>query len=64
MPPSLEAALANLDAYPRWFVALCLAVVAMVAVWLLVKILKWTLYLAAVAVVVWVLGGIAAWWLG
>ncbi len=51
-------------AYPRWLVALVLALGAIVATWILAKVLKWTLYAAAVISLVCVLAGIAVWWLG
>jgi hypothetical protein len=50
----------DLSAYPRWAVILAGAAVAAVALWLLMKVLKWTLWLLIGAVV---LGGLgwAAW---
>jgi hypothetical protein len=53
MPSFLE----SLGEYPRWFVVACLTIVAAVGLWILVKVLKWTLYLL-IAVVL--LGGGAA----
>jgi uncharacterized membrane protein YjjP (DUF1212 family) len=50
--------------YPRWLVALVLALAAVLATWLLAKLLKWTVYAAAVVALVCVLAGIAVWWLG
>jgi hypothetical protein len=56
--------LQQLEAYPRWLVLLGTVGGSVVAVWALAKILKWTFYLLAVALV----GGLALfgilWWLG
>ena len=46
----------DLSAYPRWAVILAGAAVAAVALWLLMKVLKWTLWLLIGAVL---LGGLA-----
>lgn len=43
--------------YPRWLVAACLTVVVAVAIWVIAKILKWSLYLLLILVLV---GGVAA----
>ena len=51
-PPFLD----SLGEYPRWFVVACLAVVAAVGLWIVAKILKWTLYLLIAAILI---GGIA-----
>jgi hypothetical protein len=62
--PLAEAAVRSfmfdLSAYPRWAVILAGAAVAAVALWLLMKVLKWTLWLLIGAVL---LGGLvwAAW---
>ena len=40
-PKPLFDSLAN---YPHWFVAACLTLVVAAAVWLLAKLLKWSLY--------------------
>ena len=50
--------------YPKWLVAIVLALSAVVAIWLLAKLLKWTIYAAAAVALVCVLAGIAVWWLG
>jgi hypothetical protein len=42
LPPSVAQALAG---YPPWLVITSLVVVALLALWVLGKILKWTLYL-------------------
>ena len=56
--PLAEAAVRSftfdLSAYPRWVVILAGAAVAAVALWLLMKVLKWTLWLLIGAVL---LGG-------
>jgi hypothetical protein len=49
----------DLSEYPRWAVILAGTAVAAVALWLMMKVLKWTLWLLIVAVV---LGGLA--WAG
>ena len=46
----------DLSAYPRWAVILAGAAVAAVALWLLMKVLKWTLWLLIGIVL---LGGLA-----
>lgn len=53
LPPFLQ----SLGEYPRWLVVACLTVVAAAGLWLLIKVLKWTLYLALAVVL---LGGAAA----
>lgn len=58
----LESALQNLAHYPRWFVTLCAVIVAAAAIWLLAKLLKWTLYLVALAVFGFVVAGLIVWW--
>jgi len=42
-PPT--SVLDSLAAYPRWLVAACLTVVAAALIWVMAKVLKWTLYL-------------------
>lgn len=60
----IQSALENLSAYPRWLVATCGVIVALAVLYILGKVLKWTIYLmvagAAIAVV---LGGVY-WWMG
>lgn len=46
----------SLAGYPEWLVAACLTVVAAVAIWLVAKLLKWSLYFLMVLVLV---GGVA-----
>lgn len=57
LPPYLE----SMGEYPRWFVVFCLTVVVAVGLWVLVKVLKWTLYLLIAVVLLG--GGAAAVWL-
>jgi hypothetical protein len=52
----------SLAGYPPWFVAACVTVVAIVLVWLVAKMLKWSLYLlmglvlaAGVGTTIWLL---------
>jgi uncharacterized membrane protein len=54
----------NLEAYPAWLVASCAIIAAVGLVWLLVKVLKWTLYLAAMAVAGFAVTAVVLWWLG
>ncbi|MDD2763637.1 MAG: hypothetical protein PHE83_06645 [Opitutaceae bacterium] len=56
--------LAPLAAYPRWFVITCLVLVALGVGWVLVKLVKWTLYLAFAAVLLALVLAAAAWLLG
>lgn len=49
LPPTFFDSLAD---YPDWFVVTCVTVVMAVAIWVLVKLLKWALWLALIAVVV------------
>lgn len=46
-----------LSGYPEWLVAAVLTIVAVVAIWLVAKLLKWSLYLLMVMVLV---GGVIA----
>lgn len=62
--PDPALVLESLSAYPRWLVAIGLAVSAVLVIWLLAKLLKWTLYAAAALAATCVLAGIAVWWLG
>jgi hypothetical protein len=49
----------DLSAYPRWLVVLVATCVVVVALWILMKVLKWTLWLLIIGVF---LGGLA--WAG
>ena len=56
LPPFLQ----SLGEYPRWFVVACLIIVSAVGLWMLIKALKWTLYLL-LAVVLLGGGSVVAW---
>ena len=60
----IEQALRNLESYPRWLVATCGVIVALAGVWVLAKLLKWTIYLAATLAAICVVIGIVVWWWG
>jgi hypothetical protein len=51
----------SLAAYPRWFVAACTTIVVAAVIWLLIKLLKWSLYFLMTLVIV--AGAIATVWL-
>lgn len=60
----IEPMVQNLAAYPRWLVATCSVIVALAALWVVGKLLKWTLFvILAVAMLTVVAGGLF-WWLG
>jgi hypothetical protein len=59
----LESALQNLAHYPRWFVTLCVVIVGAAAIWVLAKLLKWTLYLAVLAVLGVGALALVVWWM-
>lgn len=61
---ALDPIMQNLAAYPRWLVALCGVIVGLGLIWVLVKVLKWTLYLAAIVAAGCVVTGLVLWWLG
>ena len=42
----------SLKAYPEWFVVACVTIVAAVAIWVLVKLLKWALWALLIGVLV------------
>ena len=54
-PPNVL--LDSLAGYPRWFVAACATIVLAVLLWVVAKILKWSLYLLIALVVI---AGVAA----
>jgi len=58
VPPGFE----SLADYPRWLVVACVTVVLAAAIWIVMKLLKWTLWLLLFAVLVTGLGA-AAWML-
>ena len=49
--PAAPTMLDSLADYPRWFVVLCGTIVLAVAIWVLMKLLKWTLWLLIFGVV-------------
>jgi hypothetical protein len=53
--------LESLAAYPRWLVVACLTILAAAGLWVLAKVLKWTLYLVIALVLLG--GGAAVVWL-
>ena len=59
LPPSVAQALAG---YPPWLVITSLVVAALLALWVLGKILKWTLYVLLVLLLIGA-GGFAIWML-
>jgi len=63
MPLSLPPTtlLDSLAAYPRWFVAACLTIVAVVGIWVFAKLLKWSLYLLMILVLI--VGAVTTVWL-
>ena len=61
MDDQVRTAFDSLALYPRWFVALCTTLALALVVWVLGKILKWTIYLAVGAVLV--LGAAVTIWL-
>ena len=50
LPP--KTLLDSLAGYPHWFVALCLTLVSAAVIWLLAKLLKWSLYLLIALVLI------------
>lgn len=61
LPPPDPSMFDSLAAYPRWFVVACGTIVAAALIWILAKLLKWSLYLLLVAVVAF--GLVATLWL-
>lgn len=59
----VDVLIQNLSLYPRWLVALVTIVAAALVVWVLAKVLKWTIYLAAIVAFGCVVAGVIAWWL-
>jgi len=56
MPESLKPLLNSLREYPSWFVALCLCLAGATAIYVLAKLIKFTLYALLILVLV---GGLA-----
>jgi uncharacterized membrane protein YhdT len=46
------AVIESLKGYPEWFVVACVTIVAAVAIWVLVKLLKWALWALLIGVLV------------
>jgi hypothetical protein len=60
----LESWLHPLRAYPRGFVLACFALTLGTVIWVIAKMLKWSVYAVATVVFVVVTGGFAVWlWL-
>jgi hypothetical protein len=60
----LSRLLAPLAAYPRWFVVTCAVLVAAGAGWVLVKVIKWTIYVVILLVLLGLVLLAVAWLLG
>ena len=60
----LNHLLAPFAAYPRWMVLTCFAVVAVGVGWVVLKIVKWTVYLTILCVAVALVLVVVAWLLG
>lgn len=58
--PSAPMILDSLADYPRWVVVACATIVLGAAIWVVMKLLKWTLWLLLLSVVIIGLGT-AAW---
>jgi hypothetical protein len=50
--------------YPRWLVITSTVLAAIAFLWIVAKLLKWTLLLLLTLVIVAVVGGLILWWLG
>ena len=61
---ALHELLAPLAAYPRWLVIACLGLVGLAGLWLLAKLLKWTLYLVLLGLLLVVVLVACGWFLG
>ena len=58
--PSAPTILDSLADYPRWVVVACATIVLAAAIWVVIKLLKWTLWMLLFAVLIIGLGT-AAW---
>ena len=56
--------LAPLAAYPRWLVITCVVLVALGVGWVLVKVIKWTIYVVLLFVILGLILAAVAWLLG
>ena len=61
MPINIQTLLHSLAAYPPWLVAVCAVVAGIFALWVVGKLLKWSLMVIMVAVLI--LGAAALVWL-
>ena len=50
--------------YPRWLVITSTVLAAIAVLWIVAKLLKWTLILLLMFIVVAAVGGVLLWWLG
>jgi len=50
--------------YPRWLVITCSVLVGLVALWVVVKLLKWTMILLFTLILLVIVGGVLIGWLG
>jgi hypothetical protein len=60
----LHRLLAPLAAYPRWLVIGCLVLVAVAGLWVLAKVIKWTIFLVLASVVLLAILIAFGWFLG
>lgn len=58
---SLDSWLQPLRAYPRAFVLVCFALTAGAIIWVIAKVLKWSLHATALGVFALVTGAFALW---
>jgi hypothetical protein len=61
MPINSQTLLHSLSAYPPWFGVVCAVVAGIFALWLVGKLLKWSLMLIVATILI--LGGAALVWL-
>jgi uncharacterized membrane protein YjjP (DUF1212 family) len=61
MPTNTQTLLHSLAAYPPWFVAVCAIGAGIFVLWLVGKLLKWSLIVIVAAILI--LGGAALVWL-
>jgi hypothetical protein len=47
-----SAILDSMGEYPQWFVAACVTIVAALVIWIVAKLLKWSLYVLMALVVI------------
>jgi uncharacterized membrane protein YjjP (DUF1212 family) len=61
MPINTQTLLHSLSAYPPWLVAVCAVIAGAFALWLVGKLLKWSLIIIVAVIII--LGGAALVWL-